>query len=142
VVNFGSYINRHSNPHLGNCRPAGLNPDDLLNLFDGVGDVDGCNNDIMRSVSTDGGATFTGTATPVWRLPSASDELGAHFADQWWQWTAKSPIDQAVTSYYDRSYGNDQSAGKNDITLRRAGDGVSRVTNRSMPPSNEFPGVS
>jgi hypothetical protein len=142
VVNFGSYINRHSNPNLGNCSPAGLNPSDLLNLYDGVGDVDGCNNDIMRSVSTDGGATFTGTSTPVWRLPSCSEELGRHFTDQWWQWTAKSPIDQAVTSYYDRSYGNDQSAGKNDITLRRAGDGVSRVTDQSMPPSNEFPGVS
>jgi hypothetical protein len=142
VVNFGSYINRHSNPNLGNCRPAGINPNDLLNLYDGVGQVDGCNNDIIRSVSSDGGATFTGTSTAVWRLPSCSEELGRHFADQWWQWTAKSPIDQAVTSYYDRSYGNDQSSGEMDVTLRRAGDGHSRVTDQSMPPSNEFPGVS
>ena len=52
--------------------------------------MNGCNNDIVLSVSDDAGASFTGTTTPVWELPSVNDE-GRHLADQWWQWAAHNP---------------------------------------------------
>ncbi len=142
VVNFGSYINRDSNEHLpsgeGLCTPAGLSPDTFLNLFDGVGQTDSCNNDIVRSVSNNGGAQFTGTKQAVTKLPTCSKELGGQLTDQWWQWTAKTPGGRAICSYYDRAYGTDQSTGYMDISLA---DGLTivRVTDQSLPPSNEFP---
>ena len=67
VIDFGSYINPHSNPTLGNCTPDGFSATTGLNLYVGVGEVGGCNNDILRSVSTDGGSSFTGTTTAARR---------------------------------------------------------------------------
>jgi hypothetical protein len=58
----------------------------IVVTFGSVGEANGCNNDIVVSVSTDGGASFTGTSTPVAELPSVSDERAGHLADQWWQW--------------------------------------------------------
>ena len=145
AVTFGSYLNRHSNPRLGNCVPAGLSATTFLNLYRGVGVVDGCNNDIVLSVSTNGGASFTGTATPPWNLPSVSDENPkAQLADQWWQWAALTPRGGLAVSYYDRKYGKDQRNGFMDFTLRRGNGAHVRVTNRSVPPTNEFaePGAS
>jgi hypothetical protein len=141
VVNYGSYINRHSNQNHGNCTPAGISLDTFLNLYDGVGDVGGCNNDIVHSVSNNGGQKFTGTHTGVTHLPSCSLELGREFTDQWWQWTALDNSGRAVSSYYDRSYGNDQATGYMDFTLV-VGSSATRVTDFSMPPSNEFPDVN
>ncbi len=138
VIDFGSYINQHSNATLGNCSPAGLSGDTFLNLYGGVGDVNGCNNDVVRSVSTDGGATFTGTSTDVSQLPSVNDE-GAQLADQWWQWTALAPSGKVVTMYYDRKYGTDMATGFMDISLNRGHGAPVRVTNVSFPSSNEFP---
>jgi hypothetical protein len=138
VVTFGSYINRHSNPTRGNCTPAGFSATTGLNLYDGVGEVNGCNNDILVSVSTDGGASFTGTSTPVEQLPSISDERGT-LADQWWQWAALTPSRHVAVAYYDRKYGSDQQTGFMDITMRRGNGSHVRVTDRSLPPLNEFP---
>jgi hypothetical protein len=139
VVSYGSYINRNSSQNHGNCVPNGLNPDTFLNLYTGVGDTNGCNNDIVRSWSNNGGAKFTGTNIGVAHLPSVSKELGATFTDQWWQWMALDTSGTPVTSYYDRSYGTDQSTGWFDFSLRRDGGPVVRVTDFSLPPSNEFP---
>ncbi len=138
VIDFGTYINGHSNPALGNCSPAGFSGDTFLNLYDGVGDVNGCNNDVVRSVSTDGGATFTGTSTDVTQLPSVNDE-GTQLADQWWQWTALAPNGKVVTMYYDRKYGDDMATGAMDVSLNRGHGAPVRVTNVSFPASNEFP---
>ena len=145
VVDYGSYINRHSKPtasRRGHCVPDGFSATTGLPLYQGVGDVDGCNNDIVVSVSTNGGASFSGTSAPVSSLPSRNDE-GRHLADQWFQWTAKTAQGVSVSSYYDRKYGDDQSSGFMDFTLAVgvAGSHV-RVTDRSLPPANEFPGTS
>jgi hypothetical protein len=138
-VDFGSYINRDSNPRKGNCSPNGLSGSTFLNLYTGVGDVNGCNNDIVRSRSNNGGASFTGTSKNVAKLPTTSQETGAVLADQWWQWTVANFIGGTDTSYYDRSYGADQSTGYLDFSLAITGGGVTRVTDFSTPPSNEFP---
>jgi hypothetical protein len=142
-VTLGSYINRHSNwSVLGNCTPAGIDTTTFLNLYNGVGNANGCNNDIVVSTSHDGGATFDGGTTPVFRLPSVSTERAGHLADQWWQWSALAPSDSMVTMYYDRRYGTDQSTGFMDVSLRASGGPTIRVTNLSMPPGNDFPDVN
>ena len=55
VVTLGSYINRHSNESNG-CVPQGFNPDTFQALYDGVKTPGACNNDIVISRSTNGGA--------------------------------------------------------------------------------------
>ena len=90
VIDFGSYINPHSNPTLGNCTPDGFSATTGLNLYVGVGEVGGCNNDILRSISTDGGSSFTGTTTAADELEAVSND-GDVPTDQWWQWTALNP---------------------------------------------------
>jgi hypothetical protein len=140
VVTLGSYINENSNPAKGNCTPGGFNPNTGLNLYTGVGTTNGCNNDIVVSVSHDGGASFTGTTTPVEQLPSVSDENPkTQLADQFWQWAALTPKGGLAVAYYDRKYGDDQQTGFMDITMRRGNGSHVRVTDRSMPPTNEFP---
>jgi hypothetical protein len=142
VIDFGSYINPHSNPALGNCVPQGFSPDTGLNLYDGIGEPGGCNNDILRSVSTDGGATFTGTTTPVTELEVVSSDRPnpSRFADQWWQWSAENPTTgEVLTAFYDRKYGSCQADGCMDISMRLSNGAVIRVTNASMPPPNDFP---
>jgi hypothetical protein len=140
VVTLASYINRHSNPERGNCTPAGFSATTGLNLYEGVGERNGCNNDIVVSVSTDAGASFTGTTTPVVELPSLSDENPrTQLADQWWQWAALNPKGGVTVAYYDRKYGDAQQTGFMDITMRRGNGNHVRVTNRSLPPTQEFP---
>jgi hypothetical protein len=139
IVDFGSYINPHSNPDLGNCTPTGFSPATGLNLYDGVGVPGGCNNDILRSVSTDGGATFTGTTTSPAELEAMSRD-GSEPTDQWWQWSAENPrTNQVVVAYYDRFFGDCQASACMDISLRRSNGSFVRVTSESMPPSNDFP---
>jgi hypothetical protein len=72
-------------------------------------------------------------------LPSVNDE-GKVLADQWWQWIDKWR-GRAISSYYDRKYGDDQSSGFMDYSLAD-GSRIIRGTDRSMPPANDFPGTS
>ena len=141
VVDYASYINAHSNPSNptggGKCRPDGYSSTTALPLYTGVGVVNGCNNDIVISASTNGGASFSGTTADVASLPTRNDE-GAQLADQWFQWSAKTPSGAVVASYYDRQYGNDMSTGNMDFTLAKP-SGFVRVTDASMPPANDFP---
>ena len=58
--------------------------------------------------------------------------------DQWFQWTTKGPHGPVV-SFYDRSYGDAEATGFMDFTLTAIGSSITRATDASMPPSNEFP---
>src|SRR4051812_36210818 len=145
VVTFGSYINRHSKESNG-CIPAGFSPATGQNLFTGVKTPGACNNDILVSVSNDGGTTFTGTTTDPRALPVATTDPGQATTDQWWQWIAFTKNGKLATSYYDRQYGTDETTGYSDFSISGSGDtpayrqwGVQRVTNSSMPPPTQFP---
>jgi hypothetical protein len=143
VVTFGSYINKHSNESNG-CTPAGFSPTTGQNLFTGVKGP--CNNDILVSVSNNGGAAFTGTTTDPRALPTATNDPGQATTDQFWQWIAFTKNGKLATSYYDRQYGTDQTTGYSDISLSGSGDtpayavwNVQRVTSSSMPFPTQFP---
>jgi hypothetical protein len=144
VVTTGSYINRDSNEAKG-CTPAGLTPaaEGLGSLYDGVKNG-GCNNGIVVSGSTDGGAGFTGTTTDVRKLPVIGDNAGQARSDQYWQGTVFSPRSTLVTAYYDRQYGSDESTGFSDITVTTSRDLThftsTRATSSSMPPPSQFTG--
>jgi hypothetical protein len=142
VVAFGSYINQHSNEANG-CAPAGTNPATGNNLYTGVKTPGACNNDILVSVSNDGGTSFTGTTTDPRALPTATTDPGQATTDQWWQWIAFSKNGKLATSYYDRQYGTDETTGYSDFSLSGTGDGTSwvvqRVSSSSMPPPTQFP---
>ena len=144
VVTFGSYINRHSNEANG-CVPTGFSPTSGQNLFTGVKTAGACNNDILISVSADGGATFTGTATDPRTLATATPDASQATTDQWWQWIAFTKNGKLATSYYDRQYGTDETTGWSDVSLSGTGDlvnfAVNRVTSSSMPPPTQFSGT-
>ena len=140
-VTFASYINRHSNESNG-CVPHGYNPDTFQPRYRGVKDAGKCNNDIVISRSTNGGGSFTGTTKNVRKLPSVRTPDPA--ADQFWQWAAFNPHGKLAVSYYDRSYGNDETTGFSDISLSGSTNGndfaTKRVTGSSMPPASQFEG--
>jgi len=144
VVTFGSYINVHSNEANG-CIPTGFNPATGNNLYTGVKTPGACNNDILESVSNNGGLTFTGTATDPRVLTSVNQEPGQATTDQWWQWITFTKNGKLATSYYDRQYGTDETTGFSDMSLSGSGDlanfVVLRVTSSSMPPPTEFSGT-
>jgi hypothetical protein len=115
-------------------------------LYTGVKTPGACNNDILVSVSNDGGTTFTGTTTNPRLLPTATTDPGQATTDQWWQWIAFTKNGKLATSYYDRQYGTDENTGYSDFSISGSGDtpayrqwGVQRVTNSSMPPPTQFP---
>ena len=143
VVTFGSYINRNSNEANG-CVPAGFsafgNPD-----YTGVKTPGTCNNKILISVSTDGGATFTGTAADPRTEPTVNTASGQATTDQFWQWEAFTKNGKLAVSYYDRQYGSDETTGFTDVSLSGSGDlanyVVNRVTSDSMPPETQFSGT-
>jgi hypothetical protein len=146
-VTFGSYINPHSNssnpPGHGFCAPNGLSTTTGLNLYSGVGDVNGCNNDILLSASTDGGRTWSSASTGPEHAKVVSDESGATLTDQFEQWAAITPSGQLAVSYYDRKYGDDQATGALDVSLAASdeeGFAHRRVTDIHTPPPTEFPG--
>jgi len=94
-----------------------------------------CNQDVFYSFSTDGGATWN---SPLNITPSSKFGLTA----QWQPWSAVAPDGNTLwIAYYDRSYGNCESTGCNDITLARIKNPASgspnisytRVTTSSMP---------
>ena len=142
VVTVGSYINRHSKESNG-CVPQGYNPDTFQPLYDGVKTPGACNNDIVISRSTNGGASFTGGTTNVRTLPATRD--ADNRTDQFWQWAAFDPSGRLAVSYYDRAYGNDETTGFSDVSLsgsRNGTDfGTTRVTTASMPPPTQFDGT-
>jgi hypothetical protein len=114
VITFGSYINKHSNESNG-CIPTGVNPATGQNLFTGVKTPGACNNDILRTVSTDGGLTFDGTAVDPRLLPTVTPTRRQALSDQWWQWASISrQTGKLAVSYYDRQY---------DVTCQRGGNG-------------------
>jgi hypothetical protein len=104
-----------------------------------------CNNDILVSVSTNGGGTFTGTATDPRALTSATAASGQTTTDQWFQWIAFTKTGRLAISYYDRQYGDDETTGFSDVSLSGSDDfthfGVKRVTSSSMPPPTQFGGL-
>ena len=159
VVTYGSYINQHSNEGNG-CVPTGFSAFGT-NTYTGVKTPGACNNDILVSVSSDKGASFTGTTTDPRAMPVVTTDKGQATTDQWWQWADFTPKGKLAVSYYDRQYGNDESTGFSDVSLSgtdkmsgsggdrsssSGGDkgtrfGVVRVTSSSMPPPTQFSGL-
>ena len=144
-VSYGSYINPDSNASnpagAGRCVPQGLDSTTFLNLYQGVGDVNGCNNDILLSTSSDGGKSWSGAVGPLSGATVVSNE-GSRLADQWWQWAAVNSSGTLAVSYYDRKYGSDESNGNNDVTLaawHTSAFAHKRVTSVSNPSATEFP---
>jgi hypothetical protein len=145
VVALASYINVHSKEANG-CVPTGFSPVTGQNLFTGVKTLGACNNDIVISVSNNGGTTFTGATTDPRALPSATSDPGQATTDQWFQWIAFTKNGKLATSYYDRQYGTDEVTGYSDVSLSASGDSptyagwnVQRVTSSSMPIPTQFP---
>jgi hypothetical protein len=141
-VTFASYINQDSNEANG-CVPAGLTSS-LTPLYAGVKTPGACNNKILVSVSTDSGATFTGTTTDPRKLPVVNQTPGQERTDQWWQWASITGSGKLAVSYYDRQYGQDEFNGNMDFSLSGSDDGVRefntvRVTSASMPSPTQFP---
>ena len=143
VVNFGSYINRYSNESNG-CAPTGFAATGI-NTYTGVKTAGACNNDILISVSKNGGKSFTGTATDPRKETSVTTDKRQRRTDQFWQWTAISPRGRVVVSYYDRQYGSDEFNGSSDVSLSTSRDArdfeTQRVTTSSMPAPTEFYGT-
>jgi len=143
VVNFGSYINQHSNESNG-CTPAGFLLATGQPLYTGVKTPGACNNDVLISISNDGGATFTGTAADPRTEPVVTTDPGQATTDQYWQWTAFNKQGKLAVSYYDRQYGDDETTGSSDVTLSGSGSltsfNTNRVTSGSMPPPTQFGG--
>jgi hypothetical protein len=143
VVAFGSYINPNSKESDG-CTPGGFSAAGLP-LYTGVKTAGACNNDILVSISTDGGVTFTGTTTDPRALTSATTASGQTTTDQWFQWIAFTKTGRLAISYYDRQYGDDETTGFSDVSLSGSDDfthfGVKRVTSSSMPPPTQFGGL-
>lgn len=90
-----------------------------------------CDNDVFYAYSTDGGATWS---QPIQVSPAGSA--------QWQPWSAVAPNGSRLwIGYYDRSYGNCEFTGCQDITLaavQRPATGTpvitrARLTNASMP---------
>jgi hypothetical protein len=144
VVTFASYINRNSKESKG-CTPTGFSPATGQNLFTGVKTAGACNNDILVSVSNDGGATFTGTTIDPRALQSATNDPGQRTTDQWFQWLAFTKNGKLATSYYDRQYGTDEVTGYSDVSISGSGGSpyttwnVQKVTNSSLPIPTQFP---
>jgi hypothetical protein len=93
-----------------------------------------CNNDVFYSLSANGGATWGPTVNVT---PASS--FGA--TAQWQPWSSVTANGSALwIGYYDRSYGNCEFAGCNDITLAKVRQSLgrpsityTRITTASMP---------
>ena len=142
AITVGSYLNPSSNETTG-CVPAGFSVYGQ-DLYTGVKNPAGCTNHILVSVSTNGGASFTGGTVDPRKLPVVGSSAQRR-GDQFWQWSTYSPNGALVTSYYDRSYGTDSTTGFSDITVSASSDlshfGATRATSSSMPPPTAFAGT-
>jgi hypothetical protein len=140
VVTLGSYINKYSNESNG-CVPDGVSPFGT-NDFIGVKTPGACNNKIVVSVSNNGGASFTGTATDPRAETVANQAGGQKHTDQFFQGAAFTADGKLAVSYYDRQYGSDETTGWSDFSLSGSKDLVKfatvRVTTSSMPPPTQF----
>lgn len=136
VVSIGSYINADSNERNG-CVPTGLSPQGLP-LYTGVKTPGACSNKIVLSVSTDGGATFTGATTNVRNLPVVNQDPRQATTDQFSQGMAFTRDGTLAVSYFDRQYAQDETTGFSDMTLSGSRDLVHfasrRATSYPMPP--------
>ncbi len=143
AVTFGSYINPNSNETNG-CVPTGLAASGI-NTYTGVLDVGACNNDILVSVSTDAGASFTGTTTDPRQLTSVTDDRRQATTSQWFQWADFTKDGRLAVSYYDRQYGDDELTGSSNVSLSGSRSlatfGTRRVTTSSMPAPTQFAGT-
>jgi hypothetical protein len=143
VVTYGSYINRHSNESNG-CVPTGFSAV-RLPLYTGVKTPGACNNDILLSVSTNGGAGFTGTTRDPRVMPVVTNQPRQATTDQFWPWIAFTRSGKLAISYFDRQYGTDETTGYSDVSLSGSTDlthfGTVRVTSSSMPPPTQFGGT-
>ncbi len=94
-----------------------------------------CDNDVFYAYSNDGGATWSDTfdLTPRSKIGDSA---------QWMPWSAVSPDGKHYyVAYYDRSYGNCETTGCNDITLATIDKAATsspsvkytRITTGSMP---------
>jgi hypothetical protein len=142
AVTFGSYINRDSNESNG-CVPTGFAADGNP-TYTGVKTKGACNNKILLSVSTNGGATFSGTSADP-RIERIVPQAPAQArTDQFWQWSVFNREGVLAVDYYDRQYGSDEENGSSDLTLSGSRDlrrfGSARVTSGSMPPPTQFEG--
>jgi hypothetical protein len=104
VVTFGSYINQDSNPSNG-CTPTGFDGATGQPLYDGVKTAGACNNDILISVSNDGGKTFSGTNADPATEQTVNPDPNQALSDQWFQWAGFSKNGTLAVDYYDRQYG-------------------------------------
>ena len=110
VVTYGSYINSTSKESNG-CTPDGFSAFGL-NTYTGVKTAGACNNKILLSVSTNGGAGFTGGAVGADPRTQATVNVAKQASsDQWWQWAAFNKDGKLAVSYYDRQYGDDEMTG-------------------------------
>jgi hypothetical protein len=150
VVTYGSYVNQDSNETNG-CTPAGISTATTLPLYTGVKTPGACANDILVSVSNDGGGTFTGTTADPRTMQTVNGDPNQALSDQFWQWEAFDNKGNLAVDYYDRQYGkptsgvpSDEWTGSSDITLSGSKDlskwGTRRVTSSSMPPPTQFGG--
>ncbi len=93
-----------------------------------------CNNDVFYAFSTDGGTTWSATrnVTPATRFGQTA---------QWQPWSSVTRDGLLYVAFYDRSYGNCEFSGCNDITLAKVVNPASatpiinytRITTASMP---------
>jgi hypothetical protein len=145
TVTFGSYINRDSNESNG-CVPNGVASPIPNPLYKGVKTPGACSNKILLSVSTNGGATFTGTSTDPRQEALVTGSRRQANTDQWWQWSTYTRDGKLAVSYYDRQYGQDEVTGSSDFSLsgsRNLTDfGQVRVTSSSMPAPTQFPSAN
>jgi hypothetical protein len=143
AVTIGSYINRNSQESNG-CVPGGFAASGL-NLYTGVRDPGACNNDILLSVSRDGGRSFTGTTTDPRELTSVTDTRRQGLSNQWFQWADYTKNGRLAVSYYDRQYGKDELTGRSDFSIsgsaRLRTFHTRRVTTSSLPAPTQFGGV-
>jgi hypothetical protein len=100
-------------------------------LFTAANPVPPCDNDVFYTYSTDGGMTW-----------SAPYKLTPPGSAQWQPWSAVTTDGSTLwVAYYDRSYGDCEQTGCNDITLARVRNPASkspsvsrrRLTTASMP---------
>ena len=141
VVSIPSYINQYSNETTG-CTPSGFSGFGL-NLYTNVKTPGDCSNHVLLSVSTDGGATFTGGTTDPRAMATVTSTAAQRATDQYFQWLAFTRSGTLAVSYYDRQYGSDETTGYSDVSLSTSSNLTSfttqRATTSSMPPETEFP---